>query len=52
MEDFILEFGKLYNRIKQTSTELPEVVLAFMLLDASKISHWDCQLVLTGVDYS
>ena len=32
--------------------ELPEVVLAFKLLDASKIPHWDHQLVLTGIDYS
>ena len=32
--------------------ELPKVVLAFKLLDASKISHRDCQHVLTGVDSS
>ena len=29
MDDFILEFEKLHNRIKQKSMELPEVVLAF-----------------------
>ena len=52
MEDLTLEFEKLYNRIKQKSMELPEVVLGFELLDASKIPHWDRQLVLTGVDYS
>ena len=51
-EDFILEFEKLYNRIKQKSMKLPEIALAFKSLDASKISHRDHQLVLTGVDYS
>ena len=52
MEDFISEFQKLYKRIKQKSMELPEVVLPFKLLDASKIQHRDRQLVLTGFDYS
>ena len=52
MEDLTLEFEKLYNRIKQKSMELPEVVLAFKLLDASKIPYRDRQLVLTGINYS
>ena len=30
---------------------LPEIVLVFKLLDASKIPHHNRQLVLTGVDY-
>ena len=52
MEEFVLEFEKLYNRIKQRDTGLPQAVLAFKLLDASKLPHRDRQLVLTGVDYS
>ena len=52
MEDFVLEFEKLYNRIKQKEMELPDPVLGFKILDAAKLSHHDRQLVLTGVDYS
>ena len=51
MDDFILAFERLYNRIKQKEMALPQVVLAFKLLEASKISHRDRQLVLTGVNY-
>ena len=52
MEDFILEFARRYNRIMQKDMKLPPSVLAFKLLDASKISHKDRQLVLTAVDYT
>ena len=52
MEEFILEFEKLYNRIKQKDMTLPSPVLAFKLLDAAKLSHRDRQLALTGVDYA
>ena len=45
MDDFLLQFEKLYNRIKQKDTKLPEAVLAFKLLDASKIPNRDRQLV-------
>ena len=44
MNYFILEFKRLYNRIKQNKIILPEV-LAFKLIDASKIPHRDLQLV-------
>ena len=52
MEDYILEFEKLYNRISQKDMTLPPPVLAFKLLDSAKLSHHDRQLALTGVDYS
>ena len=52
MEEFVLKFEKLYNRIKQRDMGLLQPVLAFKLLDASKLPHRDRQLVLTGVDYS
>ena len=51
MNDFILEFERLYNHIKQKVMTLPEILLVFKLLDASKIPHHNRQLVLTGVDY-
>lgn len=52
MEDFVLEFEKLYNRIKQKEMALPDPVFGFKILDAAKLNHHDRQLVLTGVDYS
>ena len=48
LNDFIWE---LYNHSKKNKLTLPEGVLAFKLLDASKIPHCNLQLVLTGVDY-
>ena len=50
MDDFIIEFKKYYNRTKKLDMSLPEVVLAFKLLDCTGLEHKDRQLVLTGVD--
>ena len=36
MDEFILEFERYYNRIKQKEMAFPEVVLAFKLLDRYK----------------
>ena len=52
IEDYILEFIKLYNRVSQKDMTLPPPVLAFRLLDSVKLSHHDRQLALTEVDYS
>ena len=52
VDDFILEFERRYNRISQKEMNLPSSVLAFKLLDASKLPHRDRQLVLTAVDYT
>ena len=52
IDDFILEFERRYNRIKQKDMNLPAGVLAFKLLDASKLPHDKRQLVLTAVDYT
>lgn len=48
MDHFVLEFERHYNRIELKEMTLPEVVLAFKLLDASKTHQQDRQLVLTG----
>ena len=37
MEDFILEFKKLYNRIRQRNMILPPVVIALKSLDVSQL---------------
>ena len=51
MEDYVIEFEKLYNKTKKFKMELPQPVLAFKLLECSDLEMKDRQLVLTGVDY-
>lgn len=52
MDNYVTEFGKLYNKTKKYKMTLPESVLAFKLLDGAGLEHKDRQLVLTGVDYN
>ena len=52
MEDFILEFEKLYNRIMQKIMILPPAVVALKLLDTSQIDSYNRKLVLNVVDYN
>lgn len=49
MEDYVIEFEKLYNKTKNFKMDLPKPVLAFKLLE---LDMKDRQLVLTGVDYA
>ena len=49
MEEFVLEIEKPYNRIMPKEMDLPQVVLAFKLLSASKLPYQDRKLVLTGM---
>ena len=51
MEEFVIEFEKLYNKTKKYQMELPQPVLAFKLLESAQLEHKDRQLVLTAVDY-
>ena len=51
MEDYVIEFEKLYNKSKKFKMELPQPVLAFKLLECAELDMKDRQLVLTGVDY-
>ena len=52
MENYLIDFDKLYNRTRKYTMTLPEAVLAFKLLEGANLSHKDRQLVLTGVNYS
>ena len=52
IDEFIIEFDKLYNRAAKRGVNLPDVVKAFKLLDAAKLSHQDKLFVLTAVDYA
>ena len=46
MVDYIVEFERRYNRIRQFKMELPDAVLAFKLLDTLGLK--DKQLALTA----
>ena len=52
IENYIIEFEKLYVKTKRYKMELPQSVLAFKLLDGTLLEHKDRQLVLTAVNYS
>lgn len=46
------EFEKEYILVKSAGCQYSEIILAFRLLKASKLSEVDEKFVLTGVDYS
>ena len=52
MEDSILEFEKLYNRVRQKNMILPPAAIALKLLHASQLDSNNRKLVLTAVDYN
>ena len=52
MEDFITEFEKLYNCIRQKNMILQPALIALKLLDALQCDSNNWKLVLTAVDYN
>ena len=52
LQDFLIEFDKLYNRSASRDMKLPSTVLAFKLLDAAGLSKTERSFVLTGMDFS
>ena len=52
LQDFLIEFDKLYNRSAQYDMTLSSSVLCFRLLDKARLSDSDRQLIMTGIDYS
>ena len=52
IQDFFMEFDKLYNIAAKRDMKLSPTVLAFKLLDASQLSKNDRMFVLTGIDFS
>ena len=48
MSEYIVEFERLYNLMKNKSMELPEAILAFKLLDKAGLERRDKQLALTA----
>lgn len=53
MEDYIMEYKKLYNKVKKCGgTDISVPILAFKLLDGACLTQKDRQLVVTGVDFT
>ena len=52
IQDFLMEFDKLYNIGVKRDMKLPATVLAFKLLDAAKLTKQERMFVLTGIDFS
>ena len=50
MSDFLAEFENYYFKMKKVGCELSDLILAFKLLQASKLNEIDTKLVLTGVN--
>ena len=48
MNDYIIDFERLYNKTKKFNMELPDTVLAFKLLDSCQLSLQEKQLALTA----
>lgn len=51
MEDYIIDFEKKFQRIKNKKMDLPDHVLAFRLLDKAHLDTQMKKLVISGVDY-
>ena len=51
VNDFIAEFEKEYLLAKSAGCEYSDIILAFRLLEGSRLSETDEKFVLTGVDY-
>ena len=52
MSDFIAEWENSYHKLKTVKCEYSDVILAFKLLQSSKLNEMETKLVLTGVDYT
>lgn len=50
LEDFIADFEAKYNRIKTAGTNLPEEVLAYMLLKRAGLTHIEKMLIISRID--
>ena len=52
MSEFIANWDNCYHKLKSANCEYSDVILAFKLLQASKLNEIETKLVLTGVDYA
>jgi hypothetical protein len=52
MQEFIAEWENCYYKMKNVECEYSDLILAFKLLQASKLNEIETKLVLTGVNYA
>lgn len=52
MEDYILEYDKLFTKVAKYGIKILASIMVFKLLDDASLPHKDWQLALTGVDFS
>ena len=50
LEDFLSDFEMKYNRVKSSGTNLPEEVLAFMLMKRAGLTQLEKMLILSRID--
>ena len=50
LEEFISDFETKYNRIKSTGTQMPEEILAYMLMKRAGLTHIEKMLILSRID--
>ena len=51
INEFIAVFESLYFKAKQSGSDFSDIVLAFNLLEACRLSETDEKFVLTAVDF-
>ena len=52
LQEFIADWENLYEKVKQKGCSLSDMVLTFKLLESSKLTEIETNLVLTGVNFS
>ena len=50
LQEFIADWENLYEKVKQKGCSLFDMVLAFKLLESSKLTEIETNLVLTGCE--
>ena len=51
MSEFVADWENEYYKMEAAGCKYPDIILAFKVLKASRLSELDTKLVLTGVDY-
>ena len=52
IDEYVLTFDSLYNKLLKCKMTIPPQILAFRLLKCAAITKEECLLVMSGLDYS
>ena len=52
IDEYVLNFDSLYNKLVKCKMTIPPQILAFRLLKCATISKEECLLVMSGLDYT